>query len=191
MNAEFKEYYHYLLTRSLLGRFYRQYMLYPKLTRNLRGRVLDVGCGLGDFLAFRRDTIGVDINPLIIDHCRRKGLNARLIKAGKNLPFSDRFFDGVVLDNVLEHLLEPAAMLLEIRRVLKDDGRFIAGVPGKKGFASDPDHKVYYDELTLERTINSVGFEHVCFFYMPLPFRSHWMGKTVKQHCLYGIFRKR
>jgi SAM-dependent methyltransferase len=174
-----------------MGRFYRRYILYPKLSKHLQGRVLDVGCGLGDFLSFRRGTIGADINPLVVQHCRRNGFDARLIENGYCLPFADACFDGVVLDNVLEHLIEPSATILEIFRVLRIGGRFIVGVPGIKGFASDPDHKIYYNDTALESVINAAGFDPIRFFYMPLPFGNFLFGKILKQHCLYGIFGKK
>jgi SAM-dependent methyltransferase len=67
------------------------------------------------------------------------------------LPFADASFDSVLLDNVLEHIEAPTLLLGEVRRVLVPGGRFLVGVPGQRGWESDPDHKVMYDEASSVR----------------------------------------
>ena len=64
-----KKYFEYLKDRSILGFFYRNFFLYPKLNKLLDAQTLDIGCGVGDFLKFRPNTIGVDINKNCIDWC--------------------------------------------------------------------------------------------------------------------------
>jgi hypothetical protein len=45
----------------------------------LKGKALDVGCGMGDFIKFRPNTEGVDINNFLVDYCRSKGFKVYLI----------------------------------------------------------------------------------------------------------------
>ena len=45
------------------------------------------------------------------------------------LPLADQSIDIVVCKDILEHLLEPLAVLREVRRVLRDDGYVIISVP--------------------------------------------------------------
>lgn len=59
-----QQYFQYLKSRSFLGNIYRKYYLYPKLGRYLKCWLLDIGCGIGDILVFRSNSVGVDINPL-------------------------------------------------------------------------------------------------------------------------------
>jgi SAM-dependent methyltransferase len=181
-------YFEYLSTRSLLGYIYRKYWLYPKLNTKLIGKTLDVGCGIGDFLKFRRYTYGVDIDPNAIKYCKAKGLNVSLICNNK-ISFSDNFFDSVILDNVLEHIENPKPLLLEISRILKLKGILLIGVPGDTGFRSDLDHKVFYSENFLKLTLEKVGFECQEVFAMPLPFAL--LSKIVKSYCIYGVFIKK
>ena len=178
-------YFNYLRSRSHFGLLYRRYLLYPRLIRHLSGRVLDVGCGIGDFLAFRPGTVGADVNPHAVDWCRQRGLDVRLM-AGDRLPFEDDGFDGVVLDNVVEHLREPEALLAEVRRVLVPGGRLLIGVPGSRGYACDPDHKVFYDEVSLERVVGAAGFSGKALFHTPL--KSRWLASRLPQYCLYGVY---
>jgi len=179
-------YFSYLRQRSKLGLWYRTCYLYPRLGRYLKeGRVLDVGCGIGDFLRSRRQTIGVDVNADAVAWCRAQGLEAVLMESDR-LPFPDADFDGATLDNVLEHIAEPKPILSEIHRVLRKGGRLIVGVPGQKGYASDPDHKIFYDQTLLVGTVTAEDFALIRVLHMPL--RSRFLNKRLRQYALYGIF---
>ena len=180
-------YFNYLQKRSFFGNLYRRLYLYPRLCLHLTGRTLDIGCGLGDLLAYRAQTTGVDINNKTIEWCQTQGLEARLMEPDV-LPFADCSFDSVNLDNVLEHLVDPTALLKEIGRVLKPNGLFVVGVPGRKGFESDPDHKTYYDEAALTHLLVQSGFNKKCAFSMPLALS--WLDFLMRQYCIYGVFEK-
>jgi len=180
------DYLKYLRTRSIWGRLYRTYWLYPRLSRNLKGRVLDIGCGIGDMLVFRPGAVGADVNPYIVESTKQKGLDVHLI-VDNRLPFADAVFDTVIMDNVLEHISEPQALLAEICRVLEPGGIVLVGVPGRKGFLADPDHKVFYDQAALEDCLNHSGFSVQNSFWMP--FHWKWLDSRMSQYCLYGVFR--
>lgn len=177
----------YLLTRSRTAQLYRRYLLYPIISRYLRGRTLDVGCGIGDMLRFRPNTIGADVNPHAVAYCRNQGLDARLMEDG-SLPFADGDFDCAVLDNVLEHIDQPREILREIKRVMRPGGTLVVGVPGERGYRSDPDHRVYYDEPLLVATMQQEGFAQQRLLHMPM--RSRALSRRVRQYCIYGVFVK-
>ena len=181
----FQSYFKYLKNRSYLGKIYRNFIAYPKVIKNLNGLTLDVGCGIGDMLAFRKNTIGVDINPLLLEFCRQNGHNVFQMDSDK-LPFMDGKFDSVLLDNVLEHIEEPNSLLLEIKRVLKKGGKFVVGIPGSLGYQMDPDHKVFYDENSLKQLLISYSFGTAFFF--GTPFLSKTLSKRMPQYCVYGVF---
>lgn len=183
--TNYADYFAYLRTRSLLGRLYRTYWLYPHLVRSLRGHVLDVGCGIGDMLVFRPGTVGADVNPYIVEWNKRRGLDVHLIVDGK-FPFADCSFDSAIMDNVLEHISDPAEVLAEIRRVLKPNAVFVVGVPGKKGFSADTDHKVFYDDVALENCLRTAGFSMIRTFWMPLQWK--WLDSRWSYYFLYGVF---
>jgi SAM-dependent methyltransferase len=183
--TDHKEYFEYLCQRSRLGWLYRKYWVYPRLSRALHGQVLDVGCGVGDLLVCRPNTTGVDINPHAVAWCRSQGLDAYEMKVDI-LPFEAEVFQGVTLDNVIEHIYDPEALLNEIYRVLEPAGVFVVGVPGLRGYASDPDHKVFYDEAKLVKVLEAAGFAFCHMIKLPLP----GMGRWLRQYCLYGVFEK-
>ncbi len=108
-------------------------------------RVLDVGCGRGEILRHCMrlgvEAYGIDyaeaavrMSRVVVD-AEKRGLSGetREARAGvclsdaKRLPFPDGFFDRVLMFDVVEHLhpWELHEAMLDIRRVLADDGRFI------------------------------------------------------------------
>jgi SAM-dependent methyltransferase len=184
-----ESYAEYLMRRSRLGGLYRRHVLYPRICRRLRGRTLDVGCGLGDLLRFRPDTVGVDVNEHTVAYCRSRGLDARLMEPGV-LPFEDASFDSALMDNVLEHIAEPASLLRELHRVLRPDGRMLVGVPGELGWDCDSDHKVRYDEASLDRTLAAGDFKLAELFHTPL-WRSAWLSRHLRQYCIFALYQPR
>lgn len=181
------QYFNYLQSRSRLGLAYRNLVLYPRLCRHLHGRALDVGCGIGDLLRFRPETHGVDINPRTVAWCNQNGLKASLMEPDC-LPFSASDFDSAILDNVLEHIEHPSALLAEVHRVVKPGGTFLVGVPGRKGYACDADHKVFYDSERLTAVVTQAGFVRRGIFNTP--FRSSVLDRHLALYCLYGVFER-
>lgn len=180
-----EDYSSYLQQRSRLGLLYRNYWLYPMLSRWLSGRILDVGCGIGDMLRYSPGAVGVDVNPHNVAICQADGLTVEVMPPDR-LPFEPACFDSVVLDNVLEHIEDPRPLLAEIHRVLDDDGVLVVGVPGLKGYAADPDHKRYYDRAALVACLEMAGFEGKALRAMP--FDCEWLSSKISQFCIYGAF---
>jgi SAM-dependent methyltransferase len=55
--------------------------------------------------------------------------NTQVVADGHFLPFRDGIFDGVWIQAVLEHVLDPPAVVEEIHRILKPDGIVYADTP--------------------------------------------------------------
>ena len=101
-------------------------------------RLIEVGVGTGYHLrrlfehAPRAMYRGVDISQFSIDFSRRFAFGASqpesvefsLQNATDGLGFDSASFDAAVCGEVLEHVEDPKALLVEIRRVLKPDARF-------------------------------------------------------------------
>jgi SAM-dependent methyltransferase len=181
------DYFESLIRRKRAAVWYRAFWLYPRICRHLEGRVLDIGCGIGDMVRHRAGTVGVDVNPRAVAYCRSQGLTVQSMEPDR-LPFADGEFDGAVLDNVLEHLERPAALLAEAHRVLRRGGTFVVGVPGERGYASDPDHKRPYSEAALIECLASAGFERSRIFHQP--FRSALLDRRFRYYAIYGVFRR-
>lgn len=188
LNVANAEYFNYLRKRSFFGQFYRDFFLYPRVVGFLKGTTLDVGCGIGDMLEHRPNTIGVDINPYNVEFCKKRGLFASIMQED-SLPYEKETFDSVLLDNVLEHVADPTSLVAEIKRVLKPSGVLVIGVPGVKGQTADSDHKIYYNEVTLDALAVKSGFKVNRYMYAPL-FRSNFLSRTLSQYCIYTQWQK-
>ena len=110
---------------------------YAKYADTLRpekpgGRVLDVGCGVGQVVARLADAgfeaHGVDVSEPNIQRAQKVCPRCQLYD-GKKLPFGDRFFDGVGALNVLEHVEQPEEFLRELVRVTRVGGRLVVSSP--------------------------------------------------------------
>lgn len=81
-------------------------------------------------------------------------------------PFEDKFFDGVVIADVLEHLFEDRMALQELWRILKDDGVLVVSVPYFSNQQDqEPSHVRIHSRKTIEKLLRSCGFvieEHFC-----------------------------
>jgi ubiquinone/menaquinone biosynthesis C-methylase UbiE len=98
-------------------------------------KVLEVGCGVGHILERvpKGNLYGIDISDIQVKRAtaRLKG-KAIIIKApGEHIPYEDKFFDRILCSEVIEHVLDPVKLLLEIKRVLKDDGILSLSIPNE------------------------------------------------------------
>lgn len=99
------------------------------------GDLLDIGCGQGRLLKLlasrAQRVVGVDIDPKARQLARAEVLlaglaNCTLRQGDMNaLPFADREFDTVILDDVLGNASVPARALDEAVRLTRDGGRIL------------------------------------------------------------------
>jgi SAM-dependent methyltransferase len=98
------------------------------------GRFLDVGCATGFFLQGIRDHCAWDVYGTDVGESAVRFARERLhldVRQGElaDAAFPDAFFDYVHVNNVLEHVLRPAALLRECRRVIRPGGTLFLSVP--------------------------------------------------------------
>lgn len=90
--------------------------------------------------------------------------------AGEHLPFRDSLFDLLIMDNVLDHCLQPSRVLWEARRVLKSGGILYLrqhtfhhwGLLVRRvmeAFEIDPGHPFSFTAEMLHRAFRKRGFE--------------------------------
>lgn len=184
---DYETYHNYLRKKSIVGSLYRRFFLFPRILGNLTGVCLDLGCGTGEFVFYRSNTEGADINPFNVRMISDNGKTAYLIKNDK-IAVNDGHYDSVLMDNVLEHIAEPTKILTEVQRILKPSGNLVIGVPGRLGFKLEVDHKVHYDFSKLSKLMEQFGFSVVTQFHTP--FKLDFFEDNLKQYCLYVVFKK-
>ena len=118
--------------------------LLPKIDRNLKAeqnyskmvdlllhdaqnpRILVIGCGnLGKGMTDLVENSSIDLLETDVSW----GSRTQIICDAHNLPFSDAVFDGVIVQAVLEHVVDPYRCVSEIHRVLKPSGIVYAETP--------------------------------------------------------------
>ncbi|HEY0149547.1 MAG TPA: class I SAM-dependent methyltransferase [Allosphingosinicella sp.] len=171
---------------SLLGRLtwrFRQdavrnldYMIrHLPAPREGRCKVLDIGCGNGDFVAVARDlgfqAAGLDPDSRAVELARGSGLDIRHgIVPGSGLPAKS--FDFLFMSHVLEHLPDPMAALRECFALLAPGGRLWLSLPNLQALGLErfgrhwrglepPRHFALFDAARLTELLEDTGFERV------------------------------
>jgi SAM-dependent methyltransferase len=108
--------------------------VFERYLRASTGRILDVGCGLGGTLRYVPTDVcvfGVDRSHDYCVKARMAGQVTLCADIAHGLPVRDRSIAVVVCSDVFEHLVQPLALLHEIHRVLRPDGRLLCHVPNE------------------------------------------------------------
>jgi 2-polyprenyl-3-methyl-5-hydroxy-6-metoxy-1,4-benzoquinol methylase len=146
-------------------------------------RALDVGCGEGQIAAALTaagaEVVAVDVARVALERAGalHPGLDLRLVSPGGDWELEDSSFDLVWAGEVIEHVLDTAGWLSEVRRVLRSGGTLGLSTPdhgplrlarmavGSGHFAErmNPlsDHLRFYNRRSLTRLLAAFGFEAI------------------------------
>ena len=102
------------------------------------GRVLEVGCGTGEFAQrltseLDMELIALDLSHRMVELTLARGVDARIGDV-QALAFPDESFDCVVAGWILYHVQALEQAILECRRVLRPGGTLVAGTLGMDNF---------------------------------------------------------
>jgi 2-polyprenyl-3-methyl-5-hydroxy-6-metoxy-1,4-benzoquinol methylase len=104
--------------------------------RQGRGRLLDIGCNEGRTLKnYARNGFqaeGIELNETAAAVARQAGFTVFTGQLDDFTPAN--LYDVAVLSNVLEHALDPKAMLLSVRRLLKPAGQVWISCPNSQSW---------------------------------------------------------
>ena len=143
--------------------------------------VLDLGCGAGEFSAALLQAgatpVAVDVAAEALRRARAcvPNLDARLWRDGEPLPLEDCSVDAVWAGEVIEHVVDVAPWLSEVRRVLRPGGTLLLTTPNhgpltllplvfsRRRFAErfEPrsDHVRFFSRRTLVALLDDLGFD--------------------------------
>jgi len=154
--------------------------VYSTITPYLGSRILEVGAGTGNitrFLLAKGDVTATDVNRHSVQKLRQQfsgyeGFKARTWDISKRPPKSmiEEGFDTVVSLNVLEHVEDHRAALVNKRKVLeRAGGRLVLLVPANQSLYSGLDrglgHFRRYGEGDLTAYLEEAGFEVETMFH--------------------------
>jgi len=151
-----------------------------------KGKILDLGCGLGQFLnqMNNRNWQKIGIEPSQAAYQQIAKSNFTIYQkelTDINLPKNS--FDVITAWHVLEHLTNPQKNLLEIHRILKKEGFLFLSTPNTNSFGfkqgkekwfhlDTPRHLFLFNAKSLKNILNQTGFRIIKinypFFEYPL-----------------------
>jgi len=135
------------------------------------GSVLDIGCAFGYFLKFLGegfDRYGCDVSSFAISKAKENSdINFAVADISKEIPFK-RKFDFITSFDVFEHIEDIDSAFLNIKKMLKEDGRLYMMVPVKSKIQklihksigisvlyNDPSHKHFMKPKEWEKKIEN------------------------------------
>ena len=178
--------------RRLIKRLYLNNIL-----SDVSGPTIDFGCGAGQLLArLPAGSIGLEINPYLVEELRRTGLSARAYDPSADqfalLDFPTGCYETLVISHVIEHLPDSAQAVRALWRACRRIGirRIIVVVPGWKGFLSDKTHKTFVDQRYLDKhgllSCEGYAVARACYF----PFNMESLGKVFSYHELKIVYER-
>jgi SAM-dependent methyltransferase len=157
---------------------------------NVRGKLLDVGCGDGRFLRHAKEqgfeVWGIDFDKKSVENVKRNlGIDTVFAMSleefyeyakEKNLKF-----DVITFFEVLEHQDKPREFLEMVKGLLKEGGYIAGSVPNRdrlfveidwEYFHGDypPHHFLRFSKSSLEKALNFSGFKDVEVYKLDRPF---------------------
>lgn len=115
------------------------------LKASWRGRLLDVGCGNGAFLARMKslgwEAVGVELDEKAANVAKTEFDVDVFIGTLEAADFADESFDVITLSHVIEHIGDPRELLCRCRKLLRKGGRVVVTTPN----ADSLGHKIFQE----------------------------------------------
>ena len=136
-------------------------------------KLLDVGCGTGDFLKVAKDDLwevsGIEPNPKARIIANKKTENT-VYDINQLLKFEKHSFDVITLWHVLEHLPKLKTHIEVFESLLKPNGRLVVAVPNFKSYDANyykkywaafdvPRHLWHFSQNTISKLANQKGMK--------------------------------
>jgi 2-polyprenyl-3-methyl-5-hydroxy-6-metoxy-1,4-benzoquinol methylase len=141
-----------------------------------KGKLLDVGCALGDCLVEAKKLgwkhpQGLEISKYAYRFAQKRGLD---VKQGslKSSSFKPNTFDVVLYQDVIEHLVDPLDELATAKKILKPNGLIFLVTPNVEGYWAKllgtywyhykpNEHISYFSETIIKLALEKAGYSSV------------------------------
>jgi len=171
-------------------------------------RFVELGCGAGAFGGLLRQArpgcivSGVEIHPQAACEARSRLDHVIELPIETALDIMEASsVDCVICNDVLEHLSDPWAVCLQIKRILRQSGTIVASIPNVRYFpvfkkyflggdweyekwgVMDRTHLRFFTKRSIERLFFETGFhaEQIeGIFFQPLPWKAALLNRLLK-----------
>ena len=147
---------------------------YKLATRGLDiGKMLDIGCGVGDFLHTAEshgwECIGVEPSEEAKNIARQR-TKANIIESEEIEKLPDQKFDIITMWHVLEHVDNLRWQVEQLQRLIKPKGRIVIALPNYKSYDGQyykekwdaydvPRHLNHFNRTTIVKMFNTKGLK--------------------------------
>lgn len=137
------------------------------------GKLLDIGCGVGDFIHTAEEqgweAIGVEPSDDAKSIARTR-IKGNIINSEELEKLADASFDLITMWHVLEHVDELRWQVEQLQRLVKPEGRIVIAVPNYKSYDGQyykehwaaydvPRHLNHFNKQTITKIFKSSGLE--------------------------------
>lgn len=144
--------------------------------KHKKGKLLDVGCALGDCLVEAKklgweDPEGLEVSEYAYEFAKKKGLKVKKGFLEKGT-YPENNFDLVLYQDVIEHIKEPVEELEKVRKILKPGGLVFLVTPDIGGWwkrilgplwyhYKPEEHIMYFSQESLKKALQKAGFGNI------------------------------
>ena len=176
-----------------------------RLSKNIpeNARILDIGCGNGNFLVYmaglgRYKLFGIERDIKAASRAMEKpDLNIKITPLEKE-DFPANYFDAVTMFHVFEHLTNPAEILTIIQKILKPGGILYISFPNIESFQAKvfkgkwlhldpPRHLLFFTPTDFIRMMKNQGYDLLDIRYISVEQNPFGLVQSI----LNTVFSKR
>ena len=154
------------------------YMRLKRIKQKLKGtgKLLDLGCALGDCLLEAKklgwvNPLGLDTSAFACKQCQKRGLRT-LCGTLETVKLSPNTFDLVTSQDVIEHITDPVSELKRIYKIMKPGATLFIVTPEMDGYwlrllrgwwyhYKPGEHVVYFSQSTIKKALLKAGFVNI------------------------------
>lgn len=202
----------YEMDKEVTKKTYKKYLdlIGARLDESAGVSMFEVGCATGYFMALARkrgwDTEGIDISEYAVKESQARDL--RVTVGTLETYVSDKKFDVVVMQDVIEHVKNPVDTIDRAAAMMKDNGLLVLTTPdagslwarswGKRWHAFvPPQHLFYFSVKNITNLLERQGIQviyvshHGKWFSIPYIFRllHSWTGVSIFSRLASGAAR--
>ena len=172
-SGDFDEQAHHDYTSSRRKRLMKEAAMY--LPYNVNGRILDIGCGFGGFLKAAAEQgwmypEGIEVAPQAAAYASK--LFSVKMKLFEETQYNEYSFDVIRLNNVIEHVPSPRALIVSAHKNLRSGGLFVINTPNYRSlsvtlcrekwqYIGGDEHIYLFTPKTISQLLTKNGFKIV------------------------------